>query len=100
MPLSFRRVTDLLTGTPRVPVSRVALLLQRDPHTIARARMRGEHARRPPEGWEQALAPLALEHAKELEEWAAQLRLLAEVLADPKNSQGSMRPHPAKDGRI
>jgi hypothetical protein len=50
--------------------------------------MRGEHARRPPEGWERALVPLALEHAKELAERAERLRMLAEILADPKKSEG------------
>jgi IS30 family transposase len=88
MQLTFRRVTALLIKTPRVSLGRIARSVNRDPHTIARARMRGEHRRQPPADWERPIAKLALEHAKELEERAAVLRTLAEVLGDPKNSQG------------
>jgi hypothetical protein len=94
MQLTFQRVTSLLIKTPRLPLSRIARACNRDPHTIARARMRGEHRRRPPADWERPIAQLALEHAKELEERAAVLRTLAEVLVKPEISEANSSRRP------
>ena len=56
MEFNFPRAINALISTPRVPLSRIAAAFSRDPHTITRARMQGEHARRPPAGWEPVLA--------------------------------------------
>ena len=86
MKFSFYQATSALISTPRAPISRIAQALQRDSHTIIRARMRGPHARSAPPGWRPVLAQLALEHAGELEGRARLLRILARVLGKPEQT--------------
>ena len=86
MKLSFYQATSALISTPRAPISRIAQALRRDPHTIIRARMRGENARNAPAGWRPVLAHLALEHATELEDRAKLLRALARLLTQSEKT--------------
>lgn len=78
--MDFKDATDILLETPRVTVERIADAFDRNPHTITRARMSGEHARTPPSEWEPVLARMAREHAEELRARVAKLERLAENL--------------------
>lgn len=61
-------------------LARIAEAFGKDTHTITRARMEGEHSRRPPADWQPVVARLAQEHAAVLREYANQLEDLAESL--------------------
>ncbi len=78
--VDFRSATDVLTSAPSLTLARIADAFGKDTHTITRARMEGEHSRRPPVGWPPVVARLAREHATALREYANQLEELAESL--------------------
>lgn len=78
--MDFKEATDVLTSTPSVTLARIAEVFGREMHTIARARMEGANARRPPPSWPVVLAQLAKEHARELRRHADRLDHLSEEL--------------------
>jgi hypothetical protein len=78
--MDFKVATDVLISTPSVTLGRIAEEFEKDTHTITRARMEGENARRPPVGWEPVLARLARSHAVALRKYAKELDRLAEEL--------------------
>ena len=78
--MDFKTATDILTSSPSVTIGRIAAVFKKNAHTIARARMDGLNARRPPADWAQVLAGVARQHAMELREHAAELDRLADQL--------------------
>lgn len=78
--VDFKAATDVLTSAPSMTLGRIAAAFGKDTHTITRARMEGENARRPPAQWQRGVAQLALAHAKELREYADELEKLATLL--------------------
>jgi hypothetical protein len=78
--VDFKEATDVLTSTPSVTLARIAEVFGREMHTIARARMEGANARRPPPNWPVVLAQIAEEHARELRQHADRLDHLSEEL--------------------
>jgi hypothetical protein len=79
--MDFKEATDILTSTPSMTLGRIAEVFGKEMHTIARARMEGPNARRPPADWRPVLAQLAREHADELTRRAADLKRLADGLS-------------------
>jgi len=82
MKMDFKTATDILTSAPAMSLGRIAEALKRDTHTIVRARMEGENARKPPPRWESILAPVAVEYASALRKYADELEKLASSLND------------------
>jgi hypothetical protein len=78
--VDFKAATDVLTSAPSMTLGRIAAAFGKDTHTITRARMEGENARRPPAQWQRGVAQLAHDHAKELREYADELEKLATLL--------------------
>ena len=78
--MDFKEATDVLTSAPPMTLGRIAEVFGKEMHTIARARMEGTNARRPPRNWQVVLAQLTLEHAHELRQHADRLDVLAEEL--------------------
>ncbi len=78
--MSFKAATDILISAPSMTLAGVADAFGKNTHTITRARMEGENARRPPVNWQPVLAGLAREHAAALRKYAKELERLAEVL--------------------
>ncbi len=78
--MDFKAATDVLMATPSMTLGRIAEAFDRDTHTITRARMEGENARRPPAEWQPVLARLAREHAVVLRKYAKELERLANGL--------------------
>jgi hypothetical protein len=78
--VDFKAATDVLTSAPSMTLGRIAVAFGKDTHTITRARMEGENARRPPAQWQSGVAQLARDHAKELREYADELENLATLL--------------------
>jgi hypothetical protein len=78
--VDFKVATDVLTSAPSMTLGRIAAAFKKDTHTITRARMEGENARRPPAQWQSGVAQLARDHAKELREYADELEKLATLL--------------------
>ena len=78
--MDFKTATTALTATPSVTLADVAKAFGKEMHTIARARMEGENARRPPSGWQPVVAELAREHAAALRKYVKQLERLADTL--------------------
>lgn len=78
--MDFKEATDILTSAPPMTLGRIAEVFGKEMHTIARARMTGDNARRPPRDWPDVLARLAQEHARELRDHALALDSLAERL--------------------
>jgi hypothetical protein len=78
--LNFKKATDILTSAPAMTLGRIAEAFGKDTHTITRARMEGENARRPPGNWRPVLARLAHSHAGALRAYAKELDRLAEEL--------------------
>ena len=61
-------------------LARVAEAFGKDTHTITRARMEGENARRPPADWQPMLARLAREYVVALRKYVKVLERLADAL--------------------
>jgi hypothetical protein len=80
--MDFKTATDVLTSAPSMSLARIAEALERDTHTIVRARMEGENARRPPPEWEPVLAQVAVEDANALRKYADALEQLAATLQE------------------
>jgi hypothetical protein len=78
--MDFKTATDVLMSTPSMTLGRIAEEFEKDTHTITRARMEGENARRPPVDWEPVLARLARGHAVALRKYAKELERLADEL--------------------
>jgi hypothetical protein len=85
--MDFKTATDVLTSAPAMSLGRIAEALDRDTHTIVRARMEGTNARKPPPGWQPILAQVAVEYARALQTYADELERLASSLDEsPKAS--------------
>ncbi len=80
MAMDFKTATDVLTSAPPMTLGRIAEVFGKEMHTIARARMEGENARRPPAGWEPVLARMARDYALELRKYSKELEQLAATL--------------------
>lgn len=80
--MDFKTATDVLTSTPPMSLGRIAEALERDTHTIVRARMEGGNARKPPPGWQPIVAQVAVEYASALRKYADELERLASSLHD------------------
>jgi hypothetical protein len=78
--MDFKAATTILTSVPSMTLADVAKAFGKDTHTIARARMEGENARRPPVNWQPVLARLAREHAAALRKYVKELERLADTL--------------------
>jgi hypothetical protein len=78
--MDFKTATDVLTSAPPMTLGRIAEVFGKEMHTIARARMEGEHARRPPADWEPVLARVARDYAATLRKYAKELERLADTL--------------------
>lgn len=78
--MNFKAATSILMSTPSMTLADVAEAFGKDTHTITRARMEGENARRPPANWEPVLARMALEHAAALRKYIKELERLADAL--------------------
>ena len=78
--MDFKAATDVLLGTKPVTAADIAARLNRDPHTIRRARMTGPNSRSAPDGWETVIADLAEAHAVELETQISELRRVTNEL--------------------
>ncbi len=78
--VDFKAATDVLTSGPSMTLGRIAAAFGKDTHTITRARMEGENARRPPAQWQGGVAQLARDHAIALREYADKLDQLATLL--------------------
>jgi len=83
MTMDFKAATDVLTSAPSMTLGRIADVFGKEMHTIARARMEGANARRPPADWQPVLARVARDHAVTLRKYAKELERLADVL-DPR----------------
>lgn len=80
MAIDFKAATDALTSGPLMTLASVAEAFGKETNTIARARMEGENARRPPANWQPVVAQLAREHAVALRRHATELDRLADAL--------------------
>jgi hypothetical protein len=78
--MDFKAATTVLTSAPSMTLADVAKAFGKDMHTIARARMEGTNARRPPADWPPVIARLAREHAAGLRKYIKDLERLADVL--------------------
>ena len=78
--MDFKAAADVLLSTEPVTAIEIAERLEKDPHTIRRARMSGPNARSAPKGWEVVVADLAEKHADELERRVRDLRALSRQL--------------------
>lgn len=78
--MDFKASTDILTSTPSITLAVIAEVFGKEMHTIARARMAGPNARRPPADWQPVLAEVAREHARSLRKHAIKLDQLANAL--------------------
>lgn len=80
MTIDFKGATNVLTSGPSMTLASVADAFGKKMQTIARARMEGEHSRRPPADWQPVVARLAREHAVALRKYAKELERLAAAL--------------------
>lgn len=78
--MDFKAATTVLTSTPSMTLADVAKAFGKEMHTIARARMEGANARRPPAEWPPVVAELARKHVAALQKYIKELERLADSL--------------------
>ena len=78
--MDFKAATTVLTSGPTMTLADVAKAFDKEMHTIARARMEGTNARRPPADWPPVVAQLARNHAAALRKYIKELERLADAL--------------------
>jgi hypothetical protein len=78
--MDFKAATTVLTSAPSMTLADVAKAFGKEMHTIARARMEGPNARRPPADWPPVVAQLARDHAAALRKYIKELVRLADAL--------------------
>lgn len=86
--MDFKAATTVLTSAPSMTLADVAKAFGKEMHTIARARMEGENARRPPVGWQPVVARLAREHATALRKYVKALERMADALERRQGGHG------------
>ncbi len=92
--MTFREATDQLTAG--ISLANLAARMNVAVNSVLRARMEGPNARKPPEGWEQALAQLARERARDLQQLAETLEPSAPQPV--KGELATSRPFPYNAG--
>jgi hypothetical protein len=78
--MDFKAATTILTSVPTRTLADVAEAFGKDTHTITRARMEGENARRPPADWQPVVAQLARDYVADLRKYIKELERLADAL--------------------